>query len=106
MRVFPFFRTTHTLNAHFGNWSPVQFASHLVHNLHSRHIAKDLTTRDNHMLADIGINRREVEHAAHVNLVHDALEELEYVRSHDHEDLTVLSHDVDGLKHTNLRSKT
>jgi uncharacterized protein YjiS (DUF1127 family) len=62
-----------------------QYISHLVHNVHARHIAEDLATRDNHILSDIGVYRGEVEQAAHVDLSHDAMEELQVARAH-HDD--------------------
>jgi hypothetical protein len=106
MREFNRFHFDHLIDVFPKDWSPLHFVGHLVHNIHARHIAQDLATRDNHILSDMGIFRGEVEHAAHVAITHDALEELEDARSHhlDAVDATVLR-DVAGLNHTNLRSK-
>jgi hypothetical protein len=85
MRDFNFSHFKSILNGTHFNWLPLNYVGHLVHNLHARHIAEDLATRDNHILADIGVYRGEVEHASHVDISHDALEELEAARSH-HDD--------------------
>ncbi len=105
MREYTLFQFRHYANSHVRDWSPVHFVGHLFHNLHARHIAQDLATRDNHLLSDIGLYRSEVEHAAHVGISHDALEELECARSHSHEDPPTVSPDFEGLNHTSLRSK-
>jgi hypothetical protein len=105
MREYVRFQSRHLLNGIIGDWSPLHFVGHLVHNLHARHIAQELATQDSHMLSDIGLLRGDVEHAAHLPITHDAMVELENAHFHHLEDVeAILQQDGDGLAHTNLRS--
>jgi uncharacterized protein YjiS (DUF1127 family) len=63
------------------------FVGRFLHNLHARHVAQDLLSRDNHVLTDIGLTRGDVEHATHLRISADAIDELVIARSHHFEDV-------------------
>ncbi len=85
----------------------VHFVDRLVHNIHAKHEAQELTHRDDHMLHDIGLLRGDVESAAHVTVTHDAMAELHdaQIRHEKEADEELDRQSDDGLKATSLRSR-
>lgn len=85
----------------------VKFIDRMLHNLHARHEAQDLAQRDDHLLNDIGLLRSDVEHASHVTIGHDAMEELHEAQLLREGEIVeaIPSHNDAGFKSTNLRSK-
>ncbi len=104
MREFMRFQFEHSLDRYHLQWSPIHFVGNLIHNVHARHVAQEIALRDDHMLADIGLFRSEVEHAAHGLITHDALEELEDARSH-HDDATADTYHIQGQDLGHLSTK-
>ncbi len=114
MRNFSHFQSTSTIPFHFAARLTHSHVGHLFHNLHSRHIAQDLLLRDDHLLADMGLTRGDVEHATHLARYTDAVASLVNSRRHHMAEIEQLCLcgdsnpspvDNKGLDATNLRSR-
>ena len=84
MREFTRFQFEHTVESEAVHPSPIRFVGQLLHNLYSRHMVQQLAMRDDHILADIGVTRDDIAHAAHVPITRDATDDLEQARQ-DHD---------------------
>lgn len=80
MREFTRFQSQHTVENEVARPSPIRFVGQLLHNLYARHVVQQLATRDDHILADIGVTRDDIEHAAHVRITQDPTDDLEQAR--------------------------
>jgi uncharacterized protein YjiS (DUF1127 family) len=107
MHDFFGFQSGHSNNSFLKSWSPINYVSHFIHNLQSRHEAQNLAQRDDHILSDIGISRDDVENAAHMAITKDAMAELHKAQlQHHREDETAThKHSSESLAQTNLRSR-
>lgn len=86
MRVFYDLHSKHPNLDAVKSWSPINYVSHLIDNLHARQEVKDLALRSNYMLWDMGICRGDVQNAIYAGITKNAMDELHEAQLHHFDD--------------------